>query len=85
MPKTIKRILILFCLIAVLILPYFVFADNAVLNKLQDVGANNGPYAVADDTSLTSNIGIIISTVLGLIGVIFLILIIFAGYNWMTA
>ena len=36
-------------------------------------------------TSLTGMIGAIIQAFLGLLGVIFLVLIIYAGYNWMTA
>lgn len=98
MSKTIKRILILSCLIAVLILPYFVFAfdinDNPALKKLQTVGTGNppigaingpGPYQTADEFTMSTIIGTIVSTVLSLLGVVFLILIIFAGYNWMTA
>ncbi len=38
-----------------------------------------------DSLGLVNMIATIISAVLGLLGVIFLILIIFAGYNWMTA
>ncbi|MFH1047915.1 MAG: hypothetical protein V1738_06455 [Patescibacteria group bacterium] len=37
------------------------------------------------DTSLLTIIGSVISTLLGLLGVIFLVLIIYAGFLWMTA
>lgn len=88
MPKIIKRILILSCLIAVLILPYFVFADKP-LDKLEKVGVGEGPYQTTQPTDneheLARIIGIVIEAVLSLLGVVFLILIIFAGYNWMTA
>ena len=37
------------------------------------------------DQSLGDVVGLVIQAFLGLLGIIFLILIIFAGYNWMTA
>ena len=71
---------------ALLALPYFVLAaNNPPLNALDEVAATNGPYAQATDTSLTQIIGTVVGIALGLLGVIFLVLMIFAGYNWMTA
>ncbi|MEK7665517.1 MAG: hypothetical protein AAB337_01405 [Patescibacteria group bacterium] len=42
-------------------------------------GTSGGPQ------SLTTTIGTIISTVLGLLGIIFLILAVYAGFLWMTS
>lgn len=90
MPKYLKHILILVCLVIILILPYFVFANDA-LNKLKSVGAGDngsGPYASysgGDDYAFSYILGIIINAALGLLGVIFIILMLYAGYNWMTA
>ena len=95
MPKIVKRILILGCLITVLILPYFVFAEEstapatptvsipATLKKLIEVGHSKGPYGTVTDISTI--VKAVISAVLGLLGIVFLALIVFAGYNWMIA
>jgi len=84
----VKRILILSCLIAVLILPYFVFADdpaNPTLGALEEVGFKYGPYQKATEFTLATNIGVVIKVALSLIGVVFIILMVYGGYNWMTA
>ncbi len=81
-----KRIFATLALSSLLILPYLVFASNNPIDKLQQVGSGaNGPYAEANETSMATIIGTIIAAVLGLLGVIFIILIVIAGYQWMTA
>ncbi len=85
MNKILKQILILVCLIAVLILPYFVFAGNPALDKLEQVAEAKGPYADVTDTTISEIVGTAVSAFLGLLGVIFIILMLLAGYNWMTA
>ncbi len=84
MNKLLKQILILICLIAVLILPYFVFAQETPLGKLESVGQEGG-YAQATETTISEIVGTAVNVFLTLLGVIFIILIILAGYNWMTA
>ena len=79
MQKMVKRILILSCLIVILLLPYFVFADDAVLTGLKSVRGSYGEMTVADI------IGLVVSIVLSLLGVVFLILTVYAGFSWMTA
>lgn len=61
--------------------------DNGPMENLQEVAAGNqGPYSnTTNENSLTSIIGIVINTALSLLGVIFIVLMILAGYNWMTA
>jgi hypothetical protein len=62
------------------------FAAEPAINLLERVGTTNGPFTRVDgETALMETIGIIIKTGLSLLGVIFIILIIYAGYNWMTA
>lgn len=86
MNKTFKQILILTCLVIILILPYFVFAESAALTKLKDVGeGTGGGYAAATEYSFSGILGTVVSAALGLLGVIFIILMLIAGYNWMTA
>lgn len=72
------------CLLAV-IWPQTVFGSNPALDKLDEVAVIQGPFSASSDSALVEFIGLIIGIGLSLIGVIFLILMIFAGYNWMTA
>jgi Type IV secretion system pilin len=83
MKTIIKRISILAVLLAFLVLPYFVFAQSP-LNALQNVG-NSAGYQQANNTSVASIAGAIVAAILSLLGVIFIILIIYAGILWMTA
>jgi len=61
--------------------------NGGPMETLQDVAAGDyGPYSnTTNENSLTSIIGVIINAALGLLGIIFIILMIVAGYNWMTA
>jgi len=80
-----KQIVILICLIAILILPYFVFAQTGPLNELQNVAEEGGYDASTDESTMAGIIAVVVKAFLGLLGVIFLILMIYAGYIWMTA
>lgn len=71
-------------MVFLLVLPYFVFAVDP-LAKLKEVGSTNGPYEDADEGKMVELIGNVISVFLSLLGVIFILLTIYAGYNWMTA
>lgn len=53
------------------------------LDRLQGIGGKNG-IGLADKP-LPEIIGGVVSAFLGLLGVIFLVLMIYAGYTWMTA
>jgi len=88
MNKLIKQIIILSFLISILMLPYFVFADgpaNPTLGALEEVGFKYGPYQTAGELTLATTIGVVIKVALSLIGVVFIILMVYGGYNWMTA
>ena len=74
-----------FLLLALLVMPYFVFAQNPTLDILKDAAVGNGGYAEADETSVASMAGTVVSAFLSLLGVIFLILMLYGGYNWMIA
>jgi len=86
MKKDLKIILLVW-LIAIFVLPQIVLADNAALEKLQNVGTGeSGAYtSVTEQTGLTDFIAVAIQAGLALIGVIFLALMLYAGYNWMIA
>jgi hypothetical protein len=57
---------------------------NPMLNRLQNVGTNAG-YGAANETTVTEIVGMVINGMLALLGTIFIILMLLAGYNWMTA
>jgi len=91
MKKIIKELATLGCLLVVLMLPFFVFAGttnwDSPLSTLEQIasGGERAAFAPADETSLSKIIGVAIGAVLSLLGVIFIILIISAGFKWMTA
>ncbi|MFH1412603.1 MAG: MMCAP2_0565 family pilin-like conjugal transfer protein [bacterium] len=93
--KSIKIILTSFCIIS-LLAPGLVMAQgdsgrgevtvplDRVNNIVTDI--NNPSYDQGtDEYSLTQLVGTVVSVFLGLLGVVFVILIIYAGYTWMTA
>ena len=55
-----------------------------MLDRLKGVGADSG-FADATESSILDIVGVLINSSLGLLGVIFEILMLLAGYNWMTA
>ena len=84
--KKIKYILISGLLAAIFVWPVMALAANQALDKLSEVGADSGPYEQVTEESGVSNIaGAVIQAALALIGVIFLALMLYAGYHWMTA
>ena len=89
MRKNIKSILFLIILIAILVIPYFVFAgdtsDNSALGKLTTVGVAGGYSDKTDQYSAAGIVGTIASVFFSLLGMIFVILMLYAGYNWLTA
>ena len=92
MRKHFQIISSLLFLTVILILPYFVFAqdvatsseNSSMLDKLSSV-AGNGGYNTGANGGLMVVIGTIIQAVLSLLGAIFIILMIYAGIVWMTA
>jgi lysylphosphatidylglycerol synthetase-like protein (DUF2156 family) len=85
--KNIKPFFSAILLVFLLCLPFLVFADNGsagVLGRLQKVGSVGG-YSEADETSLASGLGVVANVILSILGIIFIILIIFGGIQWMTA
>lgn len=87
MKKFFKNFLILF----ILLIPALALADisdgktNKAIKNLDDIGSKQGPYELAGDFTLAEIIGVVISAALALIGAIFLVLMLYAGYHWMTA
>ena len=85
MNRSLKQVIILICLVTILVLPYFVLAQKETpLQRLEDIRQPSG-YAEANETSLAAVAGTAVRAFLSLLGVIFIILILLAGYHWMTA
>jgi hypothetical protein len=84
MKKNLKSILFLVILIAVLVIPYFVFADSA-LDMLKAVGSAGGFDDNTDQYTASGIVGTAVNVFFSILGIIFIVLMLFAGYNWMTA
>jgi len=87
MKKYFKKIVILISLATILALPYIVLAESQSTVNLKQVGekGDTPPWSGATDTSLAGIVSIVIQAFLGLLGVLFLTYLLYAGYHWMTA
>lgn len=86
MTKILKHIFVLVCLIGILVLPYFVFAKpSTLLDKVGEGGGYASEKDAQDPLLYTEILGKVISTFLSVLGIIFIFLMVLAGYNWMTA
>jgi lysylphosphatidylglycerol synthetase-like protein (DUF2156 family) len=83
MKKVTSKIFITLSLLFFTTIPCLVLAASP-LSALKDV-ANTGGYREANQTTLSAIAGSAVSTILGLLGVIFVCLILYAGITWMTA
>lgn len=81
-----KKIKLLIITSFLCFLPSLVFAQPA-LDKLKTVGETNGPYENVSDPQdfLYETVGNIISIFSAILAIIFIILIILAGFHYMTA
>lgn len=99
MKKTIfKQILMLLALTAIMIIPYFVFAQNtaATAATIDDKASSNpmtmlktiGGKSFNKETNKNTFVeiaGLVVNIALSILGVIFIVLMIIAGYTWMMA
>lgn len=85
MIKKYFKIILTAFLAGITMLPQLVLAENSALNKLQNVGSKEGPYQQTGDVGIGTVVGVVVNAILSLIGVIFLVLMLYAGYNWMIA
>ena len=88
MKKFLKQFFFVCLLTLIITLPFFTLAqisDSSITDKLRDTGSAAGFDRGTDSLTLSRTIGTIVSTVLSLLGVVFIILIILGGYQWMTA
>ncbi len=91
MKKFIKKNFFLAVLLTILISPALIFAgnnqaiaQNSLLENMESVREESG-FESADETSVSSIAGTIVNITLSFLGIIFVCLIIYAGFIWMTA
>lgn len=74
-------------LTVILIIPGLVFGadDNSLTGRLDKAAVKYGPFETATETTLATTLGLVIQAALSLLGVVFLIITILAGYKWMMA
>lgn len=80
-----KKLLASLLLFIFLALPATALALDLGGGMVKSAAGTAGYDANADETSFAELIGSIIKTVLSFVGVIFLVLMVYAGYLWMTA
>jgi len=93
MKKIIGRHLLAFIFLALIFTPILVFAQsssttsstNPILNTLQQVGNKGGYITDPAIASPVRIVGLVVRLFINFLGVTFIILMVFAGYGWMTA
>lgn len=85
--KKIKKIFITLAAIVFFTLPGFVLAqpaNNTLMGRLANVG-NAAGYNTSGDISVSIIVGMVIRTVISLLGMVFIVLTILAGFKYMRA
>lgn len=89
--KNILKIILPIFILSMIILPGFVYAGNVVTDDggiMDRVGDFAGKIGLTGDPEKTTPITIVVDVIniaLGLLGLFFVILIMYAGFTWMTA
>jgi len=79
-----KKILLPIFLSLIIAMPVLTKADFGFGSTLDSVAGQSG-YSTSNDTSIDEKISSFISIFLSFLGVIFLVLMLYGGYTWMTA
>lgn len=89
MLKIIKQISILILLVLILIFPYFVFGEDSkgptMKSGLEKLGGASGYSTNVTETTVSAIAGTAVSVFLSILGIIFVVLMLYGGYLWMTA
>lgn len=80
-----QKLFFILILVAVLEAPLMAMADNYGLDATQKATGNALPETVAGSSDVAGIVGTVVSSLLGLIGVVFFILVLYAGLKWMLA
>ncbi|HAZ29017.1 MAG TPA: hypothetical protein DCY48_04580 [Candidatus Magasanikbacteria bacterium] len=79
------RGIFVFLLLAVCLSPFFVFAQNIGTDLIKSAANEAGYGENTDEFTFASTLGLVIKALFSFIGIIFLSLMVYAGYLWMTA
>ena len=79
------QILLFLSLVAVLVVPGFVFALDLGAGIAGGIAQQAGYSANTTDTTFSETLGFVVRTILSFVGVIFISLMVYAGFLWMTA
>ena len=79
------KITAVFTFIATLAIPLIAGAATTIIQKLQGAGTGAGYSTAGNGEAIFTYVGFIINIALSVLGVIFLVLIVYGGYVWMTA
>ena len=60
-------------------------SDYYAMRHQTEALTESAGYSYSSNNQLSDTIAILIKTFLGLLGIIFIVLVVWAGYNWMTA
>jgi len=71
--------------LAALLAPFSVLAATSVISKLQGAGSQAGFSTAGNGEAIFTYVGLIVNVALSLLGIIFLVLIVYGGFVWMTA
>ena len=65
--------------------PFLLSANSAKIKERMETTGNSAGFSTANQTTLASNIGLVVQATLSLVGILFIVLTIISGYQWMTA
>ncbi len=84
MYNAMKKIFLI-ALFLIMLSPSFVHAATGTLTNGLKLVNNAGYSTTTNESSIRTYVGSIINAVLGLLGTVFLVLLVYGGYLWMTA
>ena len=80
-----KKLITTLILITLISIPVSVLAINLGTELTEDAAVMAGYSAGTTDTTFAETLGTIVKAVLSLVGIIFTLLLVYAGFIWMTA
>ena len=85
MHKILKNIVFSLIIGSFLVLPSLIFAQSKLINTATNIAGRGGFQTDTNIASTPKVAGLIIGAFIGFLGLTFVILMILAGFNWMTA
>lgn len=80
-----NRIMLILNSIFVLFFPSIVLAGNVTLEKMKGVAETGGYASGIDEFSMAKMVGTVVTSFLSLLGIVFVVLMLYGGFKWMKA